>query len=70
MERKMGQELLEWVKEFQEKDFGNPELKREVINLLEFFCAIIVAQAAEIRALKDEINRLKGKHIPQNWTKN
>ena len=57
---KMGQELLKKVKEFQEKDFGNPELQKEVINLLELLCGIIVAQAAEIQALKDEINRLKG----------
>ena len=57
---KVGQELLKRVREFQEKDFGNPELQREVINLLELLCGIIIAQAAEIQALKDEINRLKG----------
>ena len=61
----MGQELLERVKKLQEKDFGNPELQREVINLLELLCGIILAQTAEIQALKDEINRLKGeKGIP------
>ena len=50
----MKKELAERIKEFQNKDFGNPELQSEVINLLEFLCGIIEAQAAEIQALKDE----------------
>ena len=56
----MKKELAERIKEFQNKDFGNPELQREVINLLELLCGIIEAQAAEIQALIDEINKLKG----------
>ena len=56
----MDKKLTERIKDFQNKDFGNPETKREVINLLEFLCGIIIAQAAEIQALKDELNKLKG----------
>ena len=57
---KMEKKLTERIKDFQNKDFSNPEIKSEVINLLEFLCGIIEAQAAENQALKDEINKLKG----------
>ena len=36
LEKRMKKEIAERIKGFQDKDFGSPELQREVINLLEF----------------------------------
>jgi hypothetical protein len=56
----MEKEMYKRIKAVEERDLSDPSAQREVFNLLEMLCGIIESQAAEIQALKDEINRLKG----------
>jgi hypothetical protein len=48
------------IKKLQGSDLSLPENQREVFSLIETMCGIIMDQDAEIKELKDEINRLKG----------
>jgi hypothetical protein len=54
------QKEIKRVKKLEEADFSLPETKREIFNIVETLCAIIIEQQHEIQELKDEINRLKG----------
>ena len=51
---------IERIKRLQNSDFSSPETQKEVFNLIESLCAIIIEQNEKIQQLKDEINRLKG----------
>ena len=51
---------IERIKKLQNSDFSSPETKKEVFNLIESFCAIIIDQNERMQQMEDEINRLKG----------
>ena len=51
---------IERIKKLQYSDFSLPETQKEVFNIIESLCAIIIEQNKIIQELKDEINRLKG----------
>jgi len=59
---------MERVKNLQSMDFSLPETKREILNLLESLCGIIMVQQQEIQELKDEINRMKGEKGKPKFT--
>jgi len=41
-------------------DFGDPQAKAEVLNVLEALCKVVLSLKQENQEFKDEINRLKG----------
>jgi hypothetical protein len=51
---------IQRIKQLQDSDFTLPETQKEVFNLIECLCAIIIEQNETIQELRDEINRLKG----------
>jgi hypothetical protein len=51
---------IEQVKNLANSDFTSPQIKEEILNLIESLYKIIIEQNNEIQELKDEINRLKG----------
>jgi len=56
-----GQKIdIERIKKLQSRDFTLPETQKEVFNIIELLCAIIMEQNKIIQELRDEINRLKG----------
>ena len=59
---------MEKIKNLQSMDFSVPEVKNDILNLLETLCGIITTQYQEIQELKDEINRLKGEKGKPKFT--
>ena len=51
---------IQRIRRLQDSDFTLPETKKDVFNLIESLCAIIIEQNEIIQELRDEINRLKG----------
>ena len=51
---------IQRIRKLQDSDFTLPETQKEVFNLIESLCAIIMEQNETIQELRDEINRLKG----------
>ena len=51
---------IERIKKLQSMDFSDPETQKEVFNIIETLCGIILELRAENQKLKDEINYLKG----------
>ena len=41
-------------------DFSNPETQKEIFNIIETLCNMVMSLKHENQELKDEINRLKG----------
>ena len=51
---------IQRINKLQHSDFSLAETKKEVFEIIEMLCAIIIEQSKTIQELKDEINRLKG----------
>ena len=51
---------IQRIRKLQGSDFTLPETQREVFNIIESLCAIIIEQNNTIQELRDEINKLKG----------
>ena len=51
---------MERIKKLEASDLTLPTTHKEIFNLIESLCQIIIEQDQEIQGLKDEINRLKG----------
>ena len=60
MNRTLNTDLLKQIEKLQKSDFSASETQKDVFNVIETLCQIIIEQAKEIQDLKNEINRLKG----------